>query len=71
LYLFLFNLKLISSNEKNYDVAIVGGGIIGLATARKLITDNPKLKFVLVEKETQLGNMNVMKHFIHVFINII
>jgi glycine/D-amino acid oxidase-like deaminating enzyme len=60
----LLILKSISSSEKNYDVAIVGGGIIGLASARKLITDNPKLKFVLVEKESQLG-INDLKMFIN------
>ena len=36
-------------------MAIVGGGIVGLASARKLILDNPSLKFILVEKENQLG----------------
>lgn len=40
---------------RNYDITIIGGGIVGLATARKLITDNPNLKFILVEKENQLG----------------
>lgn len=41
--------------ENNYDLAIVGGGIVGLATARKLIMEYPKLKFILVEKESQLA----------------
>ena len=44
-----------SSNANNYDLAIVGGGIVGLATARKLSHDNPKLRLVLVEKEDKLG----------------
>ena len=38
-------------------MAIVGGGIVGLATARKLILENPKLNFILVEKENQLCNL--------------
>lgn len=42
-------------NNSNYDIAIVGGGIVGLATARQLISDNPALKFILVEKESQLA----------------
>ena len=42
-------------------MAIVGGGIVGLATARKLILDNPKLKFILVEKESQLGKFKLIK----------
>lgn len=35
---------------KNYDVAIIGGGIGGLMNAYKLATTNPSLKIVLFEK---------------------
>ena len=42
-------------SEQNYDVAIIGGGIVGLATARKLVLTYPKLKFILVEKESLLA----------------
>jgi 2-hydroxyglutarate dehydrogenase len=35
-------------------VAIVGGGIVGLATARQLILNHPNLKFVVLEKENAL-----------------
>src|ERR671923_889086 len=38
-----------------YDVAIVGGGIVGLATARALLERFPSLKLVLCEKEAELG----------------
>ena len=38
-----------------YDVAIVGGGIVGLATAREFLLRNPHLRLLLVEKETRLG----------------
>ena len=38
-----------------YDVAIVGGGIIGLATAQQLLTVNPSLKCILLEKEDGLA----------------
>uniref|UniRef100_A0A8C6WT91 L-2-hydroxyglutarate dehydrogenase, mitochondrial n=1 Tax=Neogobius melanostomus TaxID=47308 RepID=A0A8C6WT91_9GOBI len=38
-----------------YDVAIVGGGIVGLATARELILRHPNLSFILVEKEKELA----------------
>lgn len=43
--------------EKEYDVAIVGGGIVGVATARELIRRHPKLKFAIIEKENKLGEM--------------
>ncbi len=36
-------------------MAIVGGGIVGLATARKLVLSYPNLKFLLVEKESYLA----------------
>ncbi|XP_076013678.1 L-2-hydroxyglutarate dehydrogenase, mitochondrial [Genypterus blacodes] len=38
-----------------YDVAVVGGGIVGLATARELILRHPTLSFVLLEKEKELS----------------
>ena len=38
-----------------HDVAIIGGGILGLATARALITERPELRIVVVEKETELA----------------
>lgn len=40
-----------------YDVAVVGGGIVGLATARELILRHPLLSFVLLEKEKELGEL--------------
>ena len=39
-----------------YDVAIIGGGIIGAATFFKLQTRNPELKIVLIEKESLLAD---------------
>ena len=38
-----------------YDIVIVGGGIVGLATAQELINRHPKLKFGLLEKESELA----------------
>jgi len=38
-----------------YDVAIIGGGIVGLATARALAKSNPKLKIAVFEKEARVG----------------
>jgi L-2-hydroxyglutarate oxidase len=34
-----------------FDVAIVGGGIVGLATAHRLLARHPRARLVLVEKE--------------------
>jgi len=38
-----------------YDVAIVGGGIVGLATARELLLRHPSLKLVELEKESTVS----------------
>lgn len=34
-----------------YDIAVVGGGIVGLATARELLRRHPRLKLANIEKE--------------------
>ncbi len=38
-----------------FDVAIVGGGIVGLATAYQIQKQNPKLNLILFEKEDELA----------------
>ena len=38
-----------------YDVAIVGGGIVGLATAHALINERPNAKLVVLEKEPRVA----------------
>ncbi|KAL6437747.1 hypothetical protein ACFW04_004250 [Cataglyphis niger] len=38
-----------------YDLVIVGGGIIGCATAREMIMRHPNMKMAIVEKESDLA----------------
>lgn len=39
-----------------YDVIIIGGGAVGLATALQVQKSNPQAKVVVLEKETVVGN---------------
>lgn len=38
-----------------YDVLIIGGGIVGLATALKLLQSHPQIQLILLEKENQIA----------------
>src|SRR5207237_2757046 len=38
-----------------YDVAIIGAGIVGLATAMQLVSRFPQLRVVVLEKERSIG----------------
>ena len=40
---------------EKFDVVIIGAGIIGLASARALITSNPTLKILVCDKEASAG----------------
>ena len=43
------------SEDRLFDVAVVGGGIVGLATAFQLLRLRPALSVVVIEKEAELG----------------
>src|SRR5260370_41820800 len=42
-------------NGQHYDVAVIGGGIVGVALASELLNRRPQLRLALLEKESQLG----------------
>ncbi|MDP7243713.1 MAG: L-2-hydroxyglutarate oxidase [Flavobacteriales bacterium] len=42
--------------ETTYDIAIVGGGIVGLATAYQIQKEFPKLDLIILEKESKLAS---------------
>lgn len=46
---------MLASAARQYDAVVVGGGIVGAATARQLKLEKPHLKVALVEKEKALG----------------
>jgi len=41
--------------QKKFNIAIVGGGVVGLATAYQLQTNFPDLNIVIFEKEKKLA----------------
>ncbi len=43
-------------SKQSYDVAIVGAGLVGLATARELLIRQPELRVVVLEKEPVLAS---------------
>ena len=42
--------------ELKYDIAIVGGGIVGLSTAYQIQKEFPKLNLIILEKESKLAS---------------
>ena len=42
-------------NNETYDVVIIGAGIIGLATALKLLEKKPNIKLGIIEKDPKVG----------------
>lgn len=52
---FVVNLSILE-NKDVFDIAIIGGGIVGAATMYKLQKRNKDLKILLIEKEDQLAS---------------
>ena len=53
-------------NGRNYDLIIVGGGIVGLATARQLIINHPNMKFLVMENQEIRNSKLIWHHYIDV-----
>lgn len=50
-------LSSVGANEgsKKFDLVCVGGGIVGVASAREILLRHPNLKIAIVEKEYKLA----------------
>jgi L-2-hydroxyglutarate oxidase LhgO len=46
----------LAPQRDRYDIAIVGGGIVGLATARELLLRQPRLRLIVVEKDATIAS---------------
>ena len=43
------------NKQSNYDIIIIGAGIVGLATALHLLQKNSPLKILILEKENEIA----------------
>lgn len=50
-----FNTSAINGSKNHFDLVVVGGGIVGVASAREIINRHPQLKIAIVEKESKLA----------------
>ncbi|KAL9699250.1 hypothetical protein quinque_002691 [Culex quinquefasciatus] len=47
--------RTLKQRKKQYDIVVVGGGIVGMASAREILLRHPSLKVAVVEKENKLA----------------
>ncbi|XP_032706900.1 L-2-hydroxyglutarate dehydrogenase, mitochondrial-like [Lontra canadensis] len=48
------------ASTRSFDVVIIGGGIVGLASARALILRHPAFSIGVLEKEKDLGMYDIV-----------
>lgn len=51
----LLHISSKSASSGQYDLAVVGGGIVGVASAREILLRHPKTKIAILEKEKELA----------------
>jgi 2-hydroxyglutarate dehydrogenase len=44
-----------SASSSGFDLTVVGGGIVGVASAREILIRHPTLKIAIVEKEKKVA----------------
>lgn len=54
-FLPLFPRLTTTASHAPYDLVVVGGGIVGLATAREVALRYPSMRIAVAEKEKELG----------------
>lgn len=50
-----YSANTVNNVNKNFDLIVVGGGIVGVASAREILNRHPHLKIAIVEKEHKLA----------------
>jgi L-2-hydroxyglutarate oxidase len=54
LYVFIFERIFLSGENEFFDIVVVGGGIVGLASAYKIASSHPDVRIAVMEKEKTL-----------------
>jgi L-2-hydroxyglutarate oxidase len=51
----LMNASTLSLRDENFDIVVIGGGIVGLASAYKIMRNHPKIRIAVLEKEEEVA----------------